>query len=80
MAGKDFTSNGSHRYKLGVVVCHDGTVYTYKVGNKAFTSGELDKRVEKYKKIYYNILNDKEVHEKVLDEFIKEYGIEWRKM
>lgn len=78
--GKDFTSNGSHRYKLGVVVCHDGTVYTYKVGNKAFTSGELDKRVEKYKKIYYNILNDKEVHEKVLDEFIKEYGIEWRKM
>ncbi|KXL52002.1 phage minor capsid protein 2 [Anaerotignum neopropionicum] len=77
--GKDFTSNGSHKYNLGIVACHDGTVYTYKSGNKIFTSGLFDKRVEKYKKVYYNS-SEVEVHEMVLDEFVKEYGIEWSKI
>ena len=75
--GKDFTSNGLHRYALGVVACHDGTVYTYKVGTRIFTSGLFDGRVEKYMKTPYN-MSEMDAHLRVLEEFVNEYGIEWK--
>lgn len=62
---------------MGVVVCHDGKVYTYKAGDKIFTSGLLDKRIDKYKKQLY-ILSGTEAHIKALKEFEAEYGIQWR--
>ena len=75
--GSDFTSNGLHRYSLGVVACHDGTVYTYKAGKRIFTAGLFDGRIEKYKNWPYN-MNEMDAHKRVLDEFVEEYGIEWK--
>lgn len=75
--GSDFTSNGLHRYALGIVACHDGTVYTYKAGKRIFTAGLFDGRVEKYKNWPYN-MNEVDAHKRVMDEFVEEYGIEWK--
>lgn len=76
--GSDLGSNGWHRYALGVVACHDGTVYSYKTGNKVFTAGLFDKKVDIMKAKSYDV--DKKVeHEKVLNAFVRDYGIEWRK-
>lgn len=75
--GSDFTSNGLHRYSLGVVACHDGTVYTYKAGKRIFTAGLFDGRIEKYKNWPYN-MSEMDAHKRVLDEFVEEYGIEWK--
>lgn len=75
--GSDFTSNGLHRYLFGVVACHDGTVYTYKAGTRIFTTGLFDGRVEKYKNQPYN-MSGMDAHKRVLDEFVEEYGIEWK--
>lgn len=77
--GSDFTSNGLHRYSLGVIACHDGTVYTYKAGDRIFTAGLFDGRIEKYKSRPYN-MNVMEAHKRTLDEFVEEYGIEWREI
>lgn len=77
--GSDFVSNGSHRYLFGVVACHDGTLYTYKTGNRVFTAGLFDGRVEKYKNRPYN-MSELDAHKRVLNEFVEEYGIEWKEI
>lgn len=46
---------------------------------KKFYKSLFDKRVEKYKQKKYN-LSEKEAHIKVLNEFVKEYNIEWREL
>ena len=40
--GADYVSLGYRKYSEGVVVTHNGKVYTYNVGNRPFTSGVLD--------------------------------------
>ena len=55
----------------------DGTVYTYKAGKRIFTAGLFDGRIEKYKNWPYN-MNEMDAHKRVLDEFVEEYGIEWK--
>ena len=56
--GNDLTSNGAHRYLLGVVVTHNGKVFTYKVGNKPFTAISFGMRVDKYRGSKYNPIFD----------------------
>ena len=73
--GSDLTSAGFHKYKFGVVCCHDGTVYKYSVQNaKAFTRKLFDDTVDKYTKRGYT--KDKAIIQ-TLDDFVRDYGIEW---
>lgn len=77
--GSDYVSCGYRRYAQGVIICHNGKVYTYNVGDKIFTAGLLDKRIDKYTKMPYN-MSCIEAHEKVLDEMRNEYGLEWSEL
>ena len=72
--GSDFATAGYRRYKFGVVVTHDGRVFKYSSGEKPFKAEYFDKRVDKYTDKPYN-LDIYKAHEKVLEEFRKEYGI-----
>lgn len=77
--GSDYSTAGYRGYQFGVVVTHDGRVYTYKPGDKPFYHGLLDKRVDKYTKPDYNFSVEK-AHERVLEEFVEEYGISWEEI
>ena len=77
--GSDFAMAGYRGYKFGIVVTHDGRVYKYSVGNKVFTPGIIDNRVDKYTKPPYD-LGVEEAHTKALDEIVKEYGISWEEL
>lgn len=72
--GDDLVSNGYHRYKLGVVATHDGRVFTYRAGSRPFTSNYFAKVVDNYRGKGYN---EVEAIEQTLQEFAKDYGIEW---
>ena len=72
--GSDIVSNGSHRYMLGVAVTHDGKVFTYKAGNKIFSSNSFSKTVDKYREKGYN---EFDAIIQTLKQYEKEYGIEW---
>lgn len=76
--GADFASAGSRGYKKGIVVCHNGDVYVYEVGDTPFSSRLFDDTVEKYKKNGYT--KGIEAHIKTLEQFEKNYGIKWRKL
>lgn len=77
--GSDFGASGYRGYKFGVVVTHDGRVYTYECGNRPFLPQLLDERVDKYLEKPYNLSIEK-AHQKVLSEFEKEYGISWKEI
>lgn len=77
--GSDFTVAGYRGYKFGIVVTHDGRVYKYNVGDKIFTPGIIDNRVDKYTKPPYD-LGVEEAHMKALNEIVKEYGISWEEL
>lgn len=72
--GGDLTSNGSRKYKLGVVVTHNGRVFTYKAGDKPFLSKSFDSRVDKLRKKGYN---EFDAITEALNQYSVEYGIEW---
>lgn len=74
--GSDFVANGANGYKLGIVVTHNGKVYAYKAGNKAFSAESFGRRVDKYRSAEYN-LNEQEAILKTLEDFVSDYGIEW---
>lgn len=44
--GSDFASCGFRKYKMGIVVCHNGDIYTYKTGSKPFLSQTFDGMVD----------------------------------
>ena len=73
--GSDFVSAGNKKYIGGIVVCHNGDVYYYKVGKKPFGSEGFSKMVDNYIKKRYN---EKKAIKKTLAYYVKEYGIEWR--
>lgn len=75
--GSDFVSAGGRGYKMGIVATHNGKVFSYKVGNKAFHATSFGNRVDKYRGYGYN-LSTYEAIIKTLDDFKKEYGIDWR--
>ena len=72
--GSDLICNGSYKYKLGIVVTHNGRVFTYKAGNMPFTSDAFGKQVDKYRGLNYNEF-DAIIH--TLSDYKALYGIEW---
>lgn len=76
--GADFASAGYRGYKKGIVVCHNGDIYVYEVGDKPFSQRLFDDTVEKYRKSGYN--KGVEANIKALEQFEKDYGIKWRKL
>lgn len=74
--GSDLVSAGYHKYKMGVVVCHNGDVYTYQVGNTPFSTNTFDKTVDKFKAKGYN---ESKAIIKTLNLFKTDYGIRWKK-
>lgn len=78
--GSDFVTAGSRKYKFGVVACHDGKVFYYSSKNAMpFTRGFFDAVVEKFTQNPYN-LNRYDAAIKTLEQFSKDYGIEWREL
>ena len=77
--GADYVSLGYRKYSEGVVVTHNGKVYTYNVGNRPFTSGVLDRRIFKYYSMPYN-MSMEDAHVKALETMREDYGIEWREL
>lgn len=75
--GSDLSGNAKKKYALGVVVTHNGKVYSYKAGEKPFFSSSFDKRVDKYRGIEYNMSEEEAILQTLID-FSNEYGIEWR--
>ena len=72
--GSDLASNGGRKYKLGVVVTHDGRVFTYKAGNKPFLAKSFDNTVDKNRSKGYN---EYEAIVETLKQYQRDYGIEW---
>lgn len=75
--GSDLSGNAKKKYALGVVVTHNGKVYSYKAGEKPFFSSSFDKRVDKYRGTGYNMSEEKAILQ-ALKDYESEYGIEWR--
>ena len=61
------------------MVGHDGSVYKYKHGDKAFRKEFLDPKVEKIRKMSYNSTY-KEAQIKVLREFEKSHNISLKEL
>ena len=72
--GSDLVSNGSRKYKLGVVVTHNGRVFTYKAGNTPFLANSFDNIVDKNRSKGYN---EYEAIVETLKQYQRDYGIEW---
>lgn len=72
--GSDFGSAGYNGYNFGVVVCHDGTIYKYSVGNIPFTSNLFDKMVDSFKNKGYT---EKGAILETLKYFEEKYEIKW---
>ena len=72
--GSDLVSNGSRKYKLGVVVTHNGRVFTYKAGNTPFLANSFDNVVDKNRSKGYN---EYEAIVETLKQYQRDYGIEW---
>lgn len=73
--GSDLASAGFHRYKFGIVCCHDGKIYKYSVQNaKVFTRKLFDDTVDKYEKRRYT---KEAAIIQTLNDFKRDYGIEW---
>lgn len=75
--GSDVVSASRKQYQMGIVVCHDGSVYTYRPAKKVFSRFYFDTTVDKYKKLGYN---EKESIIKVLSEFSNNFGLEWEEL
>ncbi|MBQ8134936.1 MAG: phage portal protein, partial [Clostridia bacterium] len=72
--GSDLVSNGANRYKLGVVVTHNGKVFTYRAGKIPFSASNFGKQVDKYRGSNYN---EYDAIIKTLSDYTVQYGIEW---
>ena len=73
--GSDLVSAGYHKYKYGIVCCHDGTLYKYSVQNAtAFTRTLFDNTVDKYVRNRYT---KEDAIILTLNDFARDYGIEW---
>lgn len=78
--GADFASLGYRGYKFGIVACHDGRVFYYSTKNaKPFTAMHFDNTVDKFMRTNYN-LGKEDAIRKTMQQFVKDYGIEWREL
>ncbi|WP_288932350.1 minor capsid protein [uncultured Eubacterium sp.] len=76
-SGGDFKGAFKNNYYAGINICYNGDIYYYKVGKKKFTEEMYDLTVAKYRNRGYNEI---EAYEATLNQFVKEYGIKWRKL
>lgn len=76
-SGGDFDGAFKNGYYAGLNICHDGTVYYYKVGVKRFSGNLYDATVAKYINMGYT---EQEAYESALNQFARDYGITWRKL
>lgn len=76
-SGSDFSSAFRNGYGYGIIACHNGDVYGYKVGKRQFSGHHFDLAVEKNRMRFGSI----DVAYKItLDDFQKEYGLTWMKL
>lgn len=76
-SGSDFSSAFRNEYGYGIIACHNGDVYGYKVGKRQFSGRHFDLAVEKNRIRFGSI----DVAYKItLDDFQKEYGLTWMKL
>ena len=78
--GADISTAYTRKYKFGVVACHNGRVFYYSAENaKRLSSTIYDKTVEKFIDRPYNLSEDEAII-KTLNQFVKDYNIEWREL
>lgn len=72
----DLNSAFERKYKLGVIIAHDGTIYTYNIKRmkQKIVQREYDIAVEKFTKLYYN--NSKKGQMEALNQLSKLYDFE----
>lgn len=75
--GSDFVTSGARHYAFGITALHDGTVYTYRVGDTPFTSAAFDMTVESYLKRGYDAID---AAERAMDDFSERYGVSWKRI
>lgn len=75
-SGGDWDSIQENGYKKGIIVCHNGEVFTYSTGKQTFNGKLFDLYVDKYSKQPYN-LSERESFIKVLEEFKARYNIKY---
>lgn len=73
---EDLNSNYDHNYTLGVVVCHDGSLYIYSA-NERINENYYKLIVEAYLKIGYN---EKEAQIKALNELQENFDIRFKEV
>lgn len=76
----DINSAFERKYKFGVVLAHDGTIYTYNIKKMKtkISQREYDIAVEKFTKMYYN--NSKKGQIEALNHLSELYGFEIREV
>lgn len=72
LSGSDIVANGYYGNEIGLVTCHDGSVYLYRAGKKSVTQEMIDTTIDKYKKAGYN---DLEAYKKAFKQLKGDYGI-----
>ncbi len=75
--GNDIVSASGKKYSLGVVVCHDGKVFTYTAAKKPFLTKSFSIKVEIFKKNGYT---EYDAIRSTLEQFSKDYVFEWREL
>ena len=75
--GSDLVSSGYRKYKLGIIACHNGDVFTYKAGELIFRAEQFGSKVDKFKEQGYNE-NDSII--KTLEIFERDYNVSWEKI
>lgn len=79
-SGSDFGSAGYRKYAFGVVACHNGKVFKYSARNaRPFATSTIDDKIDAGKK-RSPVASILDITEKILNDFVKAYGIEWREL
>ena len=75
--GSDFMAAGYRGYRFGIIICHNGNLYKYKI-EKPFQKHVFDKNVEKYLSPPYN-LDVEKAFDKVVSE-LERFGVKCEKL
>lgn len=75
--GSDFMAAGYRGYRFGLIICHNGDLYKYKI-EKPFQKHVFDKNVEKYISPPYNLGVEK-AFDKVIGE-LERFGVKCEKL
>ena len=75
-SGSDLSSCFMRKYKKGIIVCHNGDIYTYVTSLKPLPANLFDMTVDKYKKLHYN-KGETYAYEMALKQFEQSHGIKW---